>query len=346
MGAGPKKNLKLRYITMAAAVAVLIAVWSGGWFYIRGLVDQRMTAGLDAINGSGNLIACKDREIGGFPFRFEVGCIGPVITDPSGLSVSLKRLEAVALVYNPWHVIFEADGPAAAGLPVQGNALSATWTSALSSMRVSGNGIRRADLSVKDFDLASNDIDFAGLKAKTVEFHARPVPETPDAIEAFGSADGLQVHQPGGLAAPVDTRVHLRLENGLALFSAAPLSALPHDDDGSLPIDLVWMSLKSEQTEITASGHLRLTADGTLSGKVDLKIKGIDQADDLLSRLFAAETGIPSTLKGTAIAFGVRETDPDGTPVTHLPLTIDGGALRVGIVPLGITIPPLEAGMS
>lgn len=346
MGAGPKKNLKLRYFLMVAAVILIIAAWSGGWFYVRGLLDQRMTAELGAINSSGSRITCEDREIGGFPFRFEVGCLQPVITGASGLSISLKRLETVALVYNPWHLIFEADGPAAAGIPFEADALSATWTSALSSIRVSGSGIRKADVSVKDFDLASTDIGFGGLKAKSVELHARPVPETPNAIEAFVSADGLQTEQPDGLAAPVDARMHLRLEHGLDLFSGARLSALPHDDDGSLPIEIVLMSLKSEQTEITAAGMLRLTVDGTLSGKLDLMIKGIEQAEDLLSRLFPAETGIPATLQGTAMAFGVREQDPDGTAVTRLPLTIDGGALRVGIVPLGITIPPLAAGMS
>ncbi|WP_346912119.1 DUF2125 domain-containing protein [uncultured Roseibium sp.] len=346
MGAGQKKNLKFRYTLMAATVAVVIAAWSGGWFYIRGIVDQRITAELSVLNGSGNRVACDKREIGGFPFRFEIGCLEPVITDASGLSISLKRLEAVALVYNPWHVIFEADGPASAGIPFQGEALSATWASALSSVRVSGNGIRKVDASIEDFDLASTDFDFGGLKAKTVEFHARPVPETPNTIEAFASADGLQVGQPDGLGAPVDARAHLRLENGLDLFSGAPLSAIPHDDDGSLPIDLVWMSLKSELTEITTSGQLRLAADGSLSGKVDLLIKGIEHADDLLARLFPAETGIPATLKGTAMAFGVRETGPEGGEVTRLPLTIDNGALRVGIVPLGIAIPPLAPGMS
>lgn len=346
MGAGQKKNLKFRYTLMAAVVAVMIAAWSGGWFYIRGLVDQRITTELSVVNSSGNRIACGKREIGGFPFRFEIGCLEPVITDASGLSVSLKRLEAVALVYNPWHVIFEADGPAAAGIPFQGEALAATWASALSSVRVSGNGIRKVDASVTDFNLASTGVDFGGLNAKTVEFHARPVPETPNAIEAFASADGLQIEQPDGIGAPVDARVHLRLENGIELFSGAPLAALPHDDDGTLPINLVWMSLKSELTEITTSGHLRLAADGTLSGKVDLMIKGIDQSDDLLARLFPAETGIPATLKGTAMAFGVRETNPEGVEVTRLPLTINNGALRVGIVPLGITIPPLTAGMT
>ncbi|WP_417677791.1 DUF2125 domain-containing protein [Roseibium sp.] len=346
MSAGQKKNLKFRYTLMVAAVAVVIAAWSGGWFYIRGLVDQRITSELSVLNGSGNRIACGKREIAGFPFRFEIGCLEPVITDASGLTVSLKRLEAVALVYNPWHVILQADGPASAGLPFEGEALSATWTSALSSVRVSGNGIRKFDAAVKDFDLASIGADFGGLNAKTVEFHARPVPETPNAIEVFASAGGLQIEQPDGIGAPVDARVHLRLENGLDLFSGAPLAALPRDDDGFLPVDLVWMSLKSELTEITTSGQLRLAVDGTLSGKVDLMIKGIDQSDNLLARLFPAETGIPATLKGTAMAFGVRETNPEGVEVTRLSLTIDRGALRVGIVPLGITIPPFAAGMS
>jgi len=346
LGTGAKKNLKRRYLVMAAAVAILVAVWSGGWFVVRGLLDQRIAAELDAIYGRGDRIACAERRIGGFPFRFEIGCLQPVLIDASGLSVSLTRLKAVALVYNPWHVIFEADGPATAGFPFEGPALSAKWASALSSIRVAGNGIRKADVAINDLDLTAAGADFGGLRAGTVGIHARPVPDTPNAIEGFASADALRIEQPDGLAAPVNARMHLRLENGLDLLSGAPLSTLPRDADGSLPIELVLLSLKSEQTEITAAGMLRLAVDGALSGKLDLTIRGIDRADDLLSRLFPPETGIAETLKGTAIAFGTRAQDPDGAEVTRLPLTIDNGALRVGIVPLGITIPPLGAGMS
>ena len=79
MSAGQKKNLKFRYTLMAAAVAVVIAAWSGGWFYIRGLVDQRITSELSVLNGSGNRIACGKREISpsdeslpGFTGRFVV----------------------------------------------------------------------------------------------------------------------------------------------------------------------------------------------------------------------------------------------------------------------------------
>lgn len=345
MDAGPKRNLKLRYTLMAAAIVVVILGWSGGWFYLRGQLDQRIETALKASSGTGASVACARRQIAGFPFRFEVTCTRPVATTPSGATVLLNRLEAVALVYNPWHIIFDAIGPAQGQDLATGAALTANWTSARSSLLLSNSGARQIDVVFNDFDLNSANTGLGRLLAQHLEFHARPVPETRDTVEGFVSAQSLKTHQLNGLPGPIDGRLHLRLANGLGLLSGRPLNALPRAEDGSLPFELVWLSLSSGETELTATGQLKLTPAGRLSGKLDLGIRGIDNAKALLAGLFPQGSPAPESLTGAAIALGQPKTDREGRHFIELPLTLEEGAVRVGVVPLGITLPPLMASL-
>ena len=152
------------------------------------------------------------------------------------------------------------------------------------------------------------------------------------------SADGFRPAGSGSL----DARAHVRLESGAGLLAGQQLADLPRMEDGALPIELALLSLASGNTEITARGPLHITASGALDGKVELQIKEIDGMDKLLGNLFPEGSTLPASLKGTAVALGTPGDDAEGNPVIKVPLTIDQGNFKVGIVPLGITIPPLE----
>lgn len=344
MDIGPKRNLKLRYSLLAAAVFLAMAAWSGGWFYMRAELEKRLDMALQNTNRTGNTIACADRTIAGFPFRFEVSCAKPLATANAGAMLSLDRLDAVALVYNPWHIIFDAFGPMEARDPLTGTAITAKWTSARSSVLLSGSAARQIDVVFDDLAVSSPAPVLNGIGTGHLEFHARPVPEQPNAVEGFLSAKNLNAAQLNNLAGHLDGRLHIRVENGIGLLSGMPLNALPRAEDGSLPFDVAWFSLTSGDTEVTAHGTLKLTVSGTVSGKLSLGIYGLNDAKNVLAALFPEGSTAPESLIGAAIALGKPKTDENKRQFLELPLTLEEGSVRVGMVPLGITIPPLAAG--
>lgn len=338
MASGQKKNLKVRYIVLAAVVILVAAGWSGGWLFFRQQLDKQIDLQLQAANGSGATIACADRGIAGYPFRFEVNCDKPVAAAASGTRFSLDGLNAVALVYNPWHIIFEADGPATLSDPLSGQTLSTDWSSARSSVIFSDQGARQFDAVVENITGSVSGPVPAGLNVAKAELHIRPVPEQAEAVEAFFSADGVSLPSNGSGENAPDMRLHIRLENGAALLSGVPFHALPRNGDGSLPFELMLFSLSSGNSDISAGGKLRLTASGTVSGKLDVRVKGIREAGNLLAGFFPEGSTIPESLQGIAIALGTPEAGADSI---RLPVTIDNGQLKVGIVPLGVSIPQL-----
>ncbi|MEP0454586.1 MAG: DUF2125 domain-containing protein, partial [Roseibium sp.] len=154
MDAGPKRNLKIRYILLAGAVLMTILVWSGGWFYMQGVLRDQIDHQMARLAQTGQAVSCTDMPIGGFPFRFEVSCAEPVLADARGRTADFKALRTVALVYKPWHVIAEADGPARFEDPLTGLMGEANWESARSSVIYSTSSVEQIDVVMENVSLA------------------------------------------------------------------------------------------------------------------------------------------------------------------------------------------------
>src|SRR5215212_1485465 len=86
---------------------LLVAIaWSVAWFVIR----NRTAAALDTMLANearaGRQWTCADRSVGGFPFRIDVVCSALTLRR-GDVSASFGRVEAVAQVYQPRHIITE-----------------------------------------------------------------------------------------------------------------------------------------------------------------------------------------------------------------------------------------------
>ena len=91
---------------------VLAAVaWSVAWFVIRNRTSRRPRA-MDSRRKPrrGAAGPATGAQVAGYPFRIEIICPALVL-QKNALIASLGRVEAVAQVYQPRHVITEIDGP-------------------------------------------------------------------------------------------------------------------------------------------------------------------------------------------------------------------------------------------
>ncbi|HYD26460.1 DUF2125 domain-containing protein [Brevundimonas sp.] len=94
-----------------AIVGVLLAIWTGWWFWLADQIETRLAAQEQALRDDGWRIAHQPVSVGGWPFRARVSFPQAVIVAPSGQGVSAPELVAEANAWNPGHwVVIAPDG--------------------------------------------------------------------------------------------------------------------------------------------------------------------------------------------------------------------------------------------
>ena len=86
---------------VAAPVGLLVLlgiIWSGVWYYAAGRAEAEIDAWIAAEAGQGRVWSCKDRQVGGYPFRFELMCSLPSLTlqGPAPVTWTARGAHAVA----------------------------------------------------------------------------------------------------------------------------------------------------------------------------------------------------------------------------------------------------------
>ncbi len=129
-----------RWLIALPAVALLLAAagWSVAWFYAAGRAQTEIDAWIAREATEGRNWSCASRELGGFPFRFELICAEPTVSFAGAgqWSARMGRAHAVAQVWNPSHIIAEFQAPATLTEATSGRQVVANW----SLLQVSGVG--------------------------------------------------------------------------------------------------------------------------------------------------------------------------------------------------------------
>jgi len=82
-------------------VLIVVAVWSGWWFYLAQQVQQRLDLQAAALRQAGWTIAYTHGGIGGWPFRTRLETDHVSITAPSGHALAAPKLVLQANAWNP-----------------------------------------------------------------------------------------------------------------------------------------------------------------------------------------------------------------------------------------------------
>ena len=102
--------MKRRIIILGIVILVVIAAWTGGWFYLSMLVRQQVTALAGADGVSNPKVTCATLDIGGYPFWMDVTCGGMSVIQGDA-TISATALKATVLAYDPFHVLLLGTGP-------------------------------------------------------------------------------------------------------------------------------------------------------------------------------------------------------------------------------------------
>jgi len=328
---------------LIAAVVIVVAGWSAAWFYGRSALAEQLDLQMRRMADQGLDLTCADLAIAGYPFRYEVTCRDMQSIDRWGATGSLGALNAVALIYNPWHVIFEARSPAAMAFPVNGVNGDITWDTARASIRFSENALNALDAVVDQPEASVVTLVSTGqFAADKAEVHLREVPDSAGTLEGFVTIDKLALKSLPNLVETMMLRGHVRVDGGMALLAGADLGSLVQSSGGELPLRLMLAEATIGQGRAVASGDLVLVGDGTLSGTLEVALGNAEALLETLKPLFPPQDQTYPLLEGVIKSLEPAAVDVDGMPTIKIPVTVNRGLVQVGLLPVG-RIPPLFA---
>ncbi len=321
-----------KLVRLAVAVVLVVALYTGGWFYaaswLKDTLDRQLTASVKGMHSA----SCSNLSVRGFPFRIGLFCDAVGIDDrPAGLSATFGALRSAAQVYRPGHAVVELDGPAQVRVTPD-LVFDANWD----LMRASGtawtNGLDRASVAYDGLKGRLNVPSEAVSLGVTAAHGEKHIRQSGGALDVAASFDALSLDLGDRVLPPLDVAADMTIADAATWISAegppagAPLGA---------NVELRRLSLDLGDGKVASlSGPLRVGDDGYLSGTLDLDIAGITVWRDRISEAFPeiAETA-------TQVAQVIEGLSKGGDRAV-VKLNVQEGTVYLGLFPIAF-IPPV-----
>lgn len=336
-----KKKPRRGYFVLGGIVLVFALGWSAFWFVAANRVEAELEKALANLANQGTRIECAEQAVKGFPFRLEVLCNSMEAENRAQDTVRSQAVRAVALVYNPSHLIFEADGPATAHSALYGVDANANWQLAQASTKLGLEGINETSIAIDEAN-----VDVAGLlesqkiAVDRFEAHARKrSTERGAGVDLAISARNLTLA--GSVNTEYEADVDLIVwvpEGEPILMGKADQVVLKYLREGG-KLGLTQARIASLGAEVIVSGELVADADGQLSGDLTLRIVEPSKFGALIAAYMPDQAGMTPTLQAAVGTLG-KKVERGTVTGYEMPLKLDRGKLQVGFIPLG-RIPPL-----
>lgn len=316
----------MRWLTIG--VAVLAALWSAWWFAGSTAFERGAVAAIEAARARGWQIGYDDLSVAGFPNRFDTTIDAPRVTSPDGsFGWSAPFVQVFALSWRPNHLIAVAPNEmtfdlAPGTLAVTSTDLRASAALSLSTQpellraTVAGTGLATAglglDATLETGQLAMRQAGGEGEYDVALALAAlRPGEALRAAIDPFATLPPV--------VGALDVDIHATLDGPLGAGAAPRLLAL--DLRGAR---LAWGDLRAE-----ATGRVTFDPAGVPEGVVSLDVAGWQAA----LRLAASAGALPPE-RLPLVTAGLAGMAAEDGRVT-LDLTLEGGEMRLGPIPLG-----------
>ncbi len=333
---GSKPNYARRIKWLGIVVAILMLAFTGGWFYLADLGEKQIDLALAKVNTGAQKIACDNRSIKGYPFRFGLFCDSVLVEQPSkGLRIAAGALRTAAQVYNPWHLIAELDGPASIDAPGL-QPLEVNWSLLHSSVRANRPLPDRISVEVKTLDISIRGQSEARSRAIIADYAAGHM-RLEDKDTAFaGEINGLLVDPavtPGREIPSLSASYDAVLTDGVQILTARPRNAREALRGTSGEIRSARVVFKDGGT-LELSGPLSIDADGLVTGDVNIKFADGDKLGAALAKI------APEAASVVQPALSAASMGADKDKGASLTLTIRKGKVSAGFFPIG-NIPPI-----
>ncbi|CAH1659846.1 MAG: DUF2125 domain-containing protein [Chelatococcus sp.] len=351
-----KRRSRLGLYLPVALLFAIAAGWSVFWFIARNTVNTAVNTWLTREAAQGRDWSCPDRTIGGFPFRFELTCNNLTFAGktPEGpVNGSMPRLAAVAQIYKPQHVIFEATGPLKVAKADGTIDLTFDWKLLDASVIAAGRSVERVSMVIDQptLTVAGSAVMPLNLTANTFESHLRRDPSRPPEENTYDFTLAFD----GAVVPPLDallaTQTPIKLALDAKVSHARPFTAQSRAEEleawrqAGGRVQILGLSMDKGQQRLEARGELGLDEAHRPAGTIDASVAGLEQ---VLARFGIGGQGsnLGALIAGGLARLGARQSQQsqaqqsqgqgDGTAkpsngLTPLPtVTISNGRVAVG----------------
>lgn len=318
-----------RFVWLATAIVAALALYTGGWYYAAGTLEQATDTWLERMSARGADASCERRQARGYPFRIGLFCTEAAIADAEGrFAVSAAGLRSAAQVYDPAQVVGELD---TVRLDLFGapNPLGASARDIRFSARLAEPVPARASVTARQVELDAtpeNRIASILFEAARAEAHTR----------RNGADLDLAVSAETISAFPPQLGREIRADRFQADFTVADGVRLAMERPQSLRgISLVIRDLAitlADQAGFALSGPFSVDMDGFIDAKLQLSAQNPQKIATLLAEIMP-ENG--NQIRSVAAGLAALGDNPS------LPLTVTKGQARIAFITLG-RIPPLN----
>jgi hypothetical protein len=315
-------------IALAGVVAVVLAIDSGGWWFVTNRMEAEVADWKQAQSAAGFVVEAGPPRRGGWPFDAEL--ILPAVTMATGTpgqpDAVAWQCDQVRLVYAPWM-------PEMLTLLVDGNQtvrLGAGPPVDVSVGRLDAHIPLDATGQAQGFAVAAREVAIpvpgGPVRIGALSVHVRQ-------MDAFVSASDTTVPGPnlpfGGTIASVD--FHVR-SSGPIPFLRDVASALAAWRDHGQTLAIDDLVLRWGPLDVRGNGSLGLDAAMQPDGTAQVQLTGFMEVIEALARS-GAITRNDARVAGTLLGLMSRPGASD-VAEADLPLTLKDRTLLVGAIPV------------
>jgi hypothetical protein len=344
MNKSPNKNnlMRRRLLYVFLTLVVLIAGSVFGWDYLAEKLESGLNKQVKKLAIQGKTLKCDNQRIEGFPFRVGLFCDEIFFEEPSkGIMFKAGKVRSAAQFYQPGFMVGEVDSPAQLSLPNTGG-IDLQWKLAQTSSRISLAGVKRVSLNLEN------------LVARKTNSNPQRIPDV------YLSSLGLHIRAAGDDIASADAEIAIDLKSiqiknlSEQLFPTTHFSAdgvisgmnqtLKKGEDIEKWIREKGLKIQLHKLEFaladggtfSASGPVRVNQSGLVSGKLDVKVVGIDNFVRILANHIPKLDENAKLIQAASMLFSQGAKNK----MLRLQLDIRNGSISAGFIQLGV-IPPL-----
>lgn len=331
-----KKSFGRGFWLMLAIICVLVFGGTALWYYAAEKLEEVVEEVQQKLHAKGQIIACNNQQIRGYPFRLGIFCDAIDIEDKNTQQkLTSGAVRTAAQIYDPGKLIIEFDGPAQFSDARQG-IFKVNWQFLRASMRATLDGIERTSIVGHALTIDHEKNTFPLLTAETLELHARKLGEN-NLDVAIGSRNVSLA------AGPISTETQSKPFDLSMEFTASDLfeeirnnqNLFSHFRKKGGSGNLRAFKLKTKKGGILEiNGPLSVDVRGRLSGKLDISITKLGHLFEFF-RSFLPKADADMEQIELAVKLFTA-----GTTTTKLQIQIKNGKAQMGLISLG-RIPPL-----
>lgn len=330
-----------RLVPLVLTVPVLLAAgWAAYWYAAYYIVDRHVVARSDTAAPGELTVICASRQLSGFPLRISVGCVDGTTEAENGTRLDIASFVAEAPLYNPGRVDARANGP----LLYEGvnHRINADWTVARGDILAGFGGVESGAATFADLQLDVSDfVDDAtwGATADVWTTEIDPAEEV-NALRVLLGTSNLKIQIGGRVYPSLSGTATLTVLDSGSRFDRLPAVMIGDwlVTGGAFRIEHMALSSGNLNAEITGTGVLEV--DGTLTGNVTLRYSGEEDLPQFVSAIFPWLED-EADIIAQAIGALSQQIEMRGEPAYEVRLILSHGAVRIGLIPILLTIPSI-----